>query len=337
MRPLLPTLLLFAALNAPAAPGNAEANRGQINLPQERAAIEDYQSYDQRLQDIGWKLVRGNAPFCRDAVPSVGLQLQDMASYGKPQIARRALGLTGDFAVQTAAATSPAALSGAFTQNREITHIEGIDLNGWRAGKRFAWKRLTRAHDLLDETLAQSMGARITFGDGTNAQLEPVNVCPSRFELMGSGKKAVADGTRVVIGIEYPAFQYGEAEFAALIAHELAHNLLGHTAWLDRNGRSRRHTRLTEREADRLIPWLLVNAGYDPAAAARFFRQLKPHSGGLLFIRGTHPKWRERAQAVEEEIPLIQAVSQAVLTNESTAQASADWQTHFVREIDPAR
>ena len=44
--------------------------------------------------------------------------------------------------------------------------------------------------------------------------------------------------------------------------------------------------RRTEREADRLMPWLLANAGYDPAAAARFWRQWgKKHDAGLLMVR----------------------------------------------------
>ena len=101
MRPgLLAGVLLFAAPLAaqPASP---------IDYAAERAAIGRFQDADQRLQDVGWQLARGNVGFCPKVVPSIGLQLQDMASYGAPQIARAALGLTGDFAVQTAARGSP--------------------------------------------------------------------------------------------------------------------------------------------------------------------------------------------------------------------------------------
>jgi hypothetical protein len=82
----------------------------RIDYAAERAAIARYQDADQRLQDVGWQLAAGNAPFCPRVVPSIGLQLQDMASYGAPAIAREALALKRDFAVETAARGSPAAL-----------------------------------------------------------------------------------------------------------------------------------------------------------------------------------------------------------------------------------
>jgi len=319
--------LIGAALASPLQARDA-INWNRINLDAERAVIAQFQAQDQRLQDVAWKLVRGNAEFCEGAIPSIGLQLQDMASYGSPAVARAALELTGDFAVQTSAKGSPSDNAGALPSNREITFIDQTAPSQWEAGKRFHWERLAKVHDLIDASLGENGSVSFTFADGSSAQVEPVDVCPSRFELMGEGKKAVADGNRVVIGVEFPAFRYDEPEFAALVSHELAHNLLGHTAWLDRNGRRRSHTRLTEREADRLIPWLLANAGYDPESAVRFFRNLRPASGSLLFFRGTHPKWRERAASVEGEIALIEELM--------AREGKADWRTHFRREIDPA-
>lgn len=313
---LLPALL--AAQPAPPA----------IDYTAERAAIGRFQDADQRLQDVGWSLARGNLGFCPKVVPSVGLQLQDMASYGAPVIARKALGLTGDFAVQTAARGSPAALAGGVTRNREIIRLERLDPNTWPAGKAMDWQRLVWAHDHVEAMLAEHGGIALGFADGAEVRLQPVEVCATRFELMGEGDKAVADGNRVVIGIDFPAFAYDEPEFAALVAHEFAHNVLGHDAWLDRNGRSRRHVRRTEREADRLMPWLLANAGYDPAAAARFWRQWgKKHDAGLLMIR-KHDGWDEREEFVAAELPVIAGLM--------AREGRADWSRHFRREIDPA-
>ena len=64
----------------------------KIDYSAERAAIGRYQDADQRLQDVGWTLARGNVAFCPKVVSSIGLQLQDMASYGAPDVARKALG-----------------------------------------------------------------------------------------------------------------------------------------------------------------------------------------------------------------------------------------------------
>lgn len=319
---------LLAGAPLLAAPLAAQSPAPAIDYTAERAAIAHYQDTDQRLQDVGWRLAHGNVGFCPKVVASIGLQLGDMASYRAPQIARAALGLTGDFAVQTAARGSPAALSGAFNRNREITGLEGMNPNTLPAGKAMDWQRLVRAHDHVEAMLTEHGGITITFADGTSARVQPVEVCATRFELMGEGDKAVADGARVVIGIEFPAFAYDEPEFAALVAHELAHNVLGHDAWLDANGRSRRHVRRTEREADRLMPWVLANAGYDPAAAARFWRQWgKKHDAGLLMVR-EHDGWDEREAFVIAEVPLINALI--------AREGRADWRTHFRREIDPA-
>jgi hypothetical protein len=300
-----------------------------INLAAERAAIGRFQDYDQRLQDIGWQLVRGNAGFCNRVIPSIGLQLQDLASYGRPDIARAALDLTGDFAVQTAAKGSPAALAGEFVRNREIVRLGRFDPNAWPRDKRMDWQRVARAHDHIDALLTEHAGIEIGFADGTAARTQPVEVCATRFELMGEGTAAVADGARVVIGMEFPAFAYNDAMFAALVAHELAHNLLGHTAWLDRNGRGWAKVRRTEREADRLIPWLLANAGYEPAAAVRFMEEWGPRHTASLLPMPTHDRWPKRARAIAAELPLI--------ADALAREGRADWSQHFRREIDPAQ
>jgi hypothetical protein len=322
MRPALlagaAALLLAAHLSA----------QPRIDYAAERAAIARFQDADQRLQDVGWRLARGNASFCEKTVPSVGLQLQDMASYGAPDIARQALGLARDFAVQTAARGSPSALSGAVVRNREVVRLEDLDPNRWPAGKAMDWQRLAWAHDHIEAVLAEQGRITIGFADGGAVRLTPAQVCASRFELMGEGDKAVADGSRVVIGIDFPAFAYPEDDvFAALVAHELAHNVLGHDAWLDRNGRSRRNVRRTEREADRLIPWLLANAGYDPQAGVTFMtRWGRRHDSGWLMLRD-HDGWDERAAFIAAELPQIAALM--------AREGQADWRRHFRREIDP--
>ena len=320
-----------ACLGLPAAAAGlaSDINWDRVDLPSERAAIERFQAFDQRLQDVGWKLVRGNAAFCDRVIPSIGLQLQDLASYGAPEVARAALGMEGDFAVQTAARGSPAGLSGEFPGNREVTRLARMDPNQWEAGERLYWQRLAKAHDHVDAMLAEHGGIEVGFANGESVKVGAVDVCATRFELMGEGSRAVADGNRVVIGIDFPGFSYPEEVFAGVVAHELAHNLLGHSAWLDRNGRGRRNVRKTEREADRLMPWIMANAGYDPVFAQRFMEQWGPrHDGGLLRNR-SHDGWDERAEFIAEEIPTIRALIES--------EGAADWRTHFRREIDPQK
>ncbi len=308
-----------------AAPAVAIAD--DVDLVAERKAIEHFQSLDQKLQDVGWKLVQGNAEFCSQTIPSVGLQLQDLASYGGPDIARAALRMSGDFSVQTAARDSPAALSGEFPQNREVTRFGDVDPNAWEAEEKHYWQRLTRAHDWIDDALVKQGSITFGFADGETAELEPLAVCATRFELAGEGKRAVATGDRVVIGMNFPGFAYEEEIFAGAVAHELAHNLLGHRAWLTEHGRKRRNVRKAEREADRLMPWLMANAGYEPEAAFRFMTTWGPRHDGGLFRARTHDGWDERAEFIAAEIPRIRQLIET--------EGHADWSVHFTREIDP--
>lgn len=302
------------------------AAAGEPNLSVERAAIARFQLADQRLQDVGWQLARGNADFCARVRPSVGLQLQDLASYGEPEVARAALGLRGDFAVQTAARGSPAARHGGFRANREITGLGRVDPNAWHARAERDWRRLTRAHNHLAAILSENGQVRLRFANGARAVLTPQPICATRFELASDGKRAMADGSRVVIGVEFPGFSYDEARFAAVVAHELAHNILRHSAWLDRVGRKQRNVRRAEREADRLMPWLLANAGYDPEAAVRFMESWGPRHDGGLFRSRTHDGWDERAEFIAAEIPRIRALMGKT--------GKADWSMHFERDIE---
>ena len=115
-----------------------------------------------------------------------------------------------------------------------------------------------------------------------------------------------------------------------LVAHELAHNLLRHRAWFDAYGkRTRKGVRLTEREADRLSPWLLANAGLDPDGGAMFFKRWGPRHGMWIFRDRDHDAWDERVDNMAAEIPQIESLM--------ASEGAADWPRHFRREKLPSR
>ncbi len=82
--------------------------------------------------------------------------------------------------------------------------------------------------------------------------------------------------------------------------------------------------RLTEREADRLMPWLLANAGHEPEAAARFMERWGPRHGGGLFRKRTHEGWDERTDAIRAEVAKVMVLL--------ASEGKADWARHFQRE-----
>ncbi len=314
-------LAYILALTALAPPGAAE--------PAPTSDIAAFQQLDQRLFAVGWRLARGNARFCAEAPPTMGLLLHDTTTYGDPMAIRRALALAGDIGVAAVAPGSPAALAG-IAANDTLLSIGGVEIAAFPPSDP-SWQRTLSLNEAIGRALESGPVDLTLSRPGAppyQAVIAGEPVCATRFEVLDSSSKAQADGSRVIIGQRFPAFAWPEDEFAAAVAHELAHNLLGHRAIFDRTGRKQKLVRLSERDADRLAPWLLQNAGYDSQAAVRFMRKWGPKHGGGLIRKRTHDGWDERVEFIEAEIATMQPLI--------AADGSADWARHFRPELAAA-
>ncbi len=313
-----------------AAPARAAEDASQAYV----TALARLQLADARLQSIGWRLATGNARFCADARPEVGLLLQDMLNYSAPDATRAAAGIRGDFAVQAVAEGSPAALAG-LAANDEIVAIAGQDLASLPPQKPGDHRRLFALQERIDAVLAEAgqIQLRVRGRDGVTreVQLSGRPACPSHFELLIGKTSAQADGNRVVIGdhldkTRRPSDALGDEEYAALVAHELAHNLLHHREWLDQVGRGWARVKRTEREADRLAVWLLTNAGFDPEAGPRMMASWGRRTDPGFLSLPTHDGWSERVATMQQEIGRIHAALKE--------RGVADWSRDFIREPD---
>ena len=294
--------------------------------PVEDPALARLQARDAQLFAVGWRLATANAAYCRDAGPASGFAVLDAAGFGNPASVRRHLGLSGDLAVGAVAPGSPAAAAG-LRANDTLVALNDVPLTERFPSGKPSWQRLIDVVAALDAALARAPISLTYVRSGEpprTVTLTGTQACRSRFEVLDSGGKAMAEGTRVIFGRDFPGFDYPEPEFAAAVAHEFAHNLLSHRILLDEKGRSLGNVRLTEREADRLMPWLLANAGYDPAAALRFMQRWGPRHDGGLFRNRNHEGWDERADAIRTELARVEMAR--------AADGTADWARHFVRE-----
>ncbi|GAB5348664.1 M48 family metalloprotease [Alteriqipengyuania sp. 357] len=313
-------------IELPAAP-EAPAPTPSAPLPPEIAELRDQ---DARVLALGFRLVTGNARFCEHATASAGLLLHDMAAYGDGETLRALLGLEGDIGVQALVPDGPAMRAGLQVDDTVIAigdmAIADIPVEGTKP-----WERIETIRARTERLLAETGSLPITVlrsGEPVPLTIVGVPACPSRFEI-GEGSKAVADGHRVVIGPDFAGVDYPDPLLAAVLSHEFAHNLLQHRAWFDANGRKRKAVRLTEREADRLMPWLLANAGFRPEDASRFMERWGPRYGGWIFRARTHDGWDERVEFIEAEFPELKRVR--------AADGSVDWARHFRRESLPER
>jgi len=285
---------------------------------------------DQRLQDTAWRLTRANAPFCQNIVPGTGLLLQDMQAWADPRAARAALGLTSEISVGAAARGSPAQMAG-LEPGDAIAALAGKSLRDLPPAPARKFERLADLTQLAEETTRAQGSLPLTVvssGQPRGIVLVGVDVCASRFEIVTRGNEAEADGHRVLISADIALELASEDQFAFVVAHELAHNLLAHAHYLRRAGRSGRNLRHVEREADRLAVWLMANAGYDTAGAARFMKGWARRRGNGLF-NPSHDGWDERLEGVEAEISLLGA---------SPAQVGGyDWSSRFPLSREDAK
>lgn len=294
--------------------------------PRHDAKLALLQERDARLFATGWRLARANAGYCEGAAPALGLTVLDVGGFRNSEKIRQQLGLSGDIGIGAVAPGSPAAAAG-IAPNDTLMAIAGEAVEARFPPAKPEWQRLIDVTAALDAAAAGGP-VTLTLARGKTpartVTIDPVPACPSRFEVFSSGGKAMAEGTRVIFGRDFVGFDYPDELFAAAVAHEFAHNLLDHRKRLDASGRSLGNQRMSEREADRLMPWLLANAGYDPAAAIRFMERWGPRHDGGLFRNRDHEGWDERADAIRAEVARVEAAR--------LGDGRADWSVHFVRE-----
>ncbi len=326
-------IALALALALATAPALARQSTDTAITPATRAPLPanvvELRDMDTRVLVLGYKLATGNVRYCADPTHTVGLLLHDVSAYADSKALRAILGLSSDIGVQALVPGGPADRAGLRLDDTVIA-IGDLRVDGPPAPKTKPWERIeairAESERLLDETGNLPLTV-LRDGQPVTLDIAGVPACRSRFEV-ADGSDALADGHRVLIGPEFVTDEYPDPLLAGLVAHEFAHNVLRHRAWFDANGgRKQKSVRLTEREADRLSPWLLANAGFDPRGAAQFWEYWGPRHGGWIFRDRQHDGWDERAENIAAEIPLIE---KAV-----AAEGGADWSRHFRREKLP--
>lgn len=270
---------------------------------------------DGRVATIGHRLATASLDLCADQGWLAGLMLHDLAQYGADYrpAAIRAFGLDAGPGVLALAAGGPAERAGL----RLDDVIIGLDGEAPRQGDLppgSSFARMEPILALLDRALADGIATiDVRRGDAPMSfTVHAVRGCATRFQLLPSGQlNALADGRYVQVTTAIGSYVADDGELAAVLAHELAHNILRHRARLDAAGvqrgllgnfgRNARLIRETESEADRLSIYLLDRAGYDPEAAVRFWERFGRR--GLNFIGSpTHGNWRTRVAQFQVEI-----------------------------------
>jgi hypothetical protein len=277
IKPLRPLLAL--ALIAAGPPADDQATLVVRGLLQQDTAVAT----------IGYRLATANVDLCVEHMIESGMLIETLGQYGATfrSAARQVLGLSDGPTVALVVAGSPAERAG-LKQGDVLVDADNTPFAASApdsADGRFA--SVEAAMTMLDSALADGK-ARLTVARGgqrMTLDLVGVPACRARFQLVpGNYADAVANGTWVQLSTRM-----------AGLAHELAHNALGH-----RKAKAKIQ-RLHELNADRLMPYLMARAGFDPAAAVALWHRFEARRLGGLFPSATHPPWSDRVRAVETE------------------------------------
>lgn len=295
------------------------AARGECRAPdssaQFAALLPIIVAADMRLEAIGFRLTTANATLCPRPVPSIGIRLHSLDQYEpayRPD-AKRYFGFEQPVTIEGMVAKGPGENAG-LRAGDAITQI-GVQV--------FHPAEPSNAQRATTNTLALAYGAIsaqpydrpltlriVRQGQAATVNVTPLAACPTRFELV-LGRRYLADADGQIVRIGYGFLErLDDTELAVVVAHELAHNLLGHAARMDTEGighglaaeigRSAAALRRMEDEADRMSLCLLVNAGYDRGLPASFWRASGRRIEGFGPRTGSHHGWRARAALFDE-------------------------------------
>jgi hypothetical protein len=288
--------------------------------PETILALKGLQLLDQRLNAIGYRLAEANTLYCPNKTAQTGLLLHDIDQYPDQAVARFALGFDGPVTVIAVAPDSPGAAAGLLPGD-DLLAINGVTIEDIPsndpafANEQPGYRRIAAVNDALDKAFAETDATLDILRGGEQMQLTVASqqACPSRFQItVSEDRGASANGNIVSVTSRMTEYFLNDDEFAAVVAHELAHNLLNHRDRLDAQdvnrgffgqfGKSASRIKCTEIEADRLSVWLMANAGYDPQAAIRFWTRYGKEHGKGIFSASTHYRWKKRVKLFEEEI-----------------------------------
>jgi len=253
---------------------------------------------DARVAAIALRIATAGRARCTAPMTGTGLVLQHLSDFtpaDRPTMIA-ALSLDRGPAVIAVVPDSPASTAG-MRVGDVLLAADGSPLPpDADAATPFDQARARARADAVDDLLADPAGGPVTLTllrEGTPIMVRVVSrpICPSRVRLARSGQRnAYADGHHVLVTTGLVSRLRSDDELAFVLAHEMAHNILGHAALLragtgaggDAARAARGIVRATERDADALAGELLIDAGYDPVVGAEALRRLGG-SGFALF------------------------------------------------------
>ena len=311
-------------------------------LDQQQTLITRALRQQRRVDDVGYRLLAGATPFCAGALASgAGLRFANIESFPFAyQDAARALGFSDTLVVVSVARTSAAARASVAIGDRVIGVNDGPAPRGPNAAPLIARTVTTRGMTPSltlrrgDTTFLVDARTEVTESAGLPEADRRVSVPGDTlcgYNLIASRKDEIhawADGSNVTVTSAMLRFVTDNDELAALLAHEIAHNALGHIkaqaknsidgpfgavvdtsaqATVARGAPNKKpldvgslvFTPDQERDADQVAMYLLARAERPTAEIANLWRHMAQQNPATVRYAGAHPVSRTRLAALE--------------------------------------
>jgi hypothetical protein len=259
-----------------------------------------------------------------------GLVIHDLARYAPDQRARiaRDYGMTYGFGVLGVVPGSTGDLAGV-RKGDEIIAVNGRDLADYQKaslGAKPTYARTGAFTDFLAETLADGP-ATLLIRRGTDRltlSLSGLPGCGGYVTTVKSGTfNAWSDGRRIAATTQLIHYAMNDSELAFVVAHEMAHNLLGHNTNTDRLasliaifGPGSAHIRRNEIDADKFAVHLLAHTPYETSAAVTLLARLNRNVFLRFAVDFTHPSLAHRIALAKAAIASEDAAAAALAMTE---------------------
>ncbi len=257
------------------------------------ALLDEYLALNQRLENVAWRILSANAKACPEVSPEIGMKVHIVEDYPEDlQVwARALLNLDNRLAVRIIAEGSPAQSAG-FKPGDKIIKIGPFELPESRTGAQLFHAVSDREFLLGQTTLKIEQN-----GEPRDITVNPIKTCSYPAQLFyAEDVNAHTDGEEIWVTSELVRQLKDDRALALVVAHELAHAVLGHLLM--------EPAKELELEADRLSLIYLAEAGYDPEEAVEIWKA-SPFNHEKN-ASGFHPSTEERLRVLNAALAELQ-------------------------------